>query len=50
MASYRIEWKHSAYKELLKLPRPLISKIVAAVADLGTDPYPTGIRKLVGSE
>jgi len=28
----------------------MISKIVAAVADLGTDPYPTGVKKLVGSE
>lgn len=50
MASYRIEWKSSAYKELQKLPRPMISKIVAAVADLSDDPYPSGVKKLIGSE
>ncbi len=50
MASYRIEWKNSAYKELQKLPRPIITKVVAAVADLSNDPYPSGVKKLVGSE
>lgn len=50
MASYRIEWKNSAYKELQKLPQQVISKTVAAVADLANNPYPTGVKKLVGSE
>ncbi len=50
MASYKVEWKNSAYKELQKLPRPMIAKIVAAVSDLSTDPYPHGVKRLVGSE
>ena len=50
MASYQIEWKSSAYKELQKLPRPIIEKVVAAVADLSNEPYPQGVKKLVGSE
>ena len=50
MASYRIEWKNSAYKELQKLPRQIIAKIIAAVADLSNDPYPSGVKKMVGSE
>jgi mRNA interferase RelE/StbE len=50
MASYRVEWKNSAYKELQKLPRPMITRIVAEVADLSNDPYPHGVKKLVGSE
>jgi mRNA interferase RelE/StbE len=50
MASYKIEWKNSAYKELQKLPRPMILKVVAAVHDLSSNPYPSGVKKLVGSE
>ncbi|HLA87642.1 MAG TPA: type II toxin-antitoxin system RelE/ParE family toxin [Anaerolineales bacterium] len=50
MASYRIEWKNSAYKELQKLPRQMITRIIAAVAGLSNDPYPSGVKKLIGSE
>jgi mRNA interferase RelE/StbE len=50
MVSYQIEWKSSAYKELQKLPRPIIGKIVAAVAELSSEPYPHGVKKLIGSE
>ncbi len=50
MASYKMEWKNSAYKELQKLPRPMIVKVVAAVSDLANDPFPHGVKKLVGSE
>ena len=34
MASYRIEWKPSAAKELKRLPRDVIPRIVAAVEAL----------------
>ena len=50
MASYQIEWKNSAYKELQKLPRQMIPKIISAVGDLSDNPYPQGVKKLVGSE
>ena len=50
MDTYKIEWKHSAIKELEKLPRPMISKIVSAVDNLSSNPYPQGVRKLVGTE
>ena len=50
MATYQIEWKRSAIKELEKLPRPMISKIVSAVGNLSSNPHPSGVRKLVGSE
>lgn len=50
MASYRIEWKSSAYKELEKLPRQMITRIVEAVSNLQEDPRPSGARKLVGSD
>ena len=50
MASYQIEWKNSARKELRKLPPDVIQKIVKAIESLVIDPRPSGCRKLVGSE
>lgn len=50
MGSYKIEWKRSAARELRKLPREAVSRILQAVEELSADPYPTGVRKLVGSE
>jgi mRNA interferase RelE/StbE len=50
MASYKIEWKNSAYKELQKLPRTMVARVVAAVSELSDDPFPHGVKKLVGSE
>ena len=50
MADYKIEWKRSALRELEKLPRPVVSRIVTAVARLATDPTPQGVIKLLGSE
>ena len=50
MDSYNIEWKHSAARELRKLPRQAILRILQAVEQLATEPYPYGVRKLVGSE
>lgn len=50
MDTYKIEWKRSAIKELEKLPRPMISRIVSAVDNLSSTPYPQGVRKLAGTE
>jgi mRNA interferase RelE/StbE len=50
MASYQIEWKHSALKELEKLPRQYIPKIIEAVKELSNNPYPQGTKKLVSTE
>ena len=50
MASYSIEWKHSAAKDLRRLSRDVIQRVVQAVEQLASDPYPAGVRKLVGSE
>jgi mRNA interferase RelE/StbE len=50
MDLYRIEWKPSAVQELKNLPRQIVGRIVNAVEQLSTEPYPTGVRKLVGSE
>jgi mRNA interferase RelE/StbE len=50
MASYNIEWKSSAVKELRKLPKSAITKILPAIEALVKTPRPDGVRKLTGSE
>ena len=49
MASYRIEWKASAIRELRRLDRSVIPRIVEAVGRLAEVPFPQGCRKLKGS-
>jgi len=49
MASYKILWKKSAQKELYKLNKELISKVLESVNHLSENPYPDGCRKLRGS-
>jgi len=50
MDSYSIQWKRSAAKELSKLPKEMILRIVSAVERLADDPFPSGARKLTGAE
>ncbi|MBU4272364.1 MAG: type II toxin-antitoxin system RelE/ParE family toxin [Planctomycetes bacterium] len=49
MASYRIEWKASAVRELKRLDRSVVPRIVEAVGQLARNPFPRGCRKLKGS-
>jgi len=48
MASYQIEIKPSASKELEKLPRQMVIRVVAAIRELADNPYPSGVKKLSG--
>lgn len=48
MASYQIEFKPSASKELEKLPRQMVVRVVAAIRGLADNPYPSGVKKLSG--
>ena len=50
MASYELRWKRSALKELQKLPKHTISKLVALAESLVDEPHPAGCRKLAGTE
>jgi len=50
MATYLIEWKTSALRELKKLDRSVVPRIVAAVESLAEDPFPAGVRKLQGAD
>jgi len=50
MASYRVEIKPSAVKELDKLPRKIVQRAIAAIRGLVENPYPPGVKKLTGFE
>lgn len=50
MASYRIEWRRSATKDLRRIAALEVPRIIAAVEALATDPLPRGCAKLTGSE
>lgn len=50
MASYRLVWKRSAEKELAKLPREAIKRIVSLAEALRDDPLPLSAKKLRGAE
>ena len=47
---YKIVWKNSARKELRKLGRETISRILTAVEALAANPFPARVRKLSGAE
>lgn len=53
MASYEIEWKHSAEKELKGIDRqyiPHIPRVLEVVESLADNPFPAQHRKLYGVE
>jgi len=50
MASYKIEWKKSAIRELRNLPREIIPRIISAVGELSSNPFPDAVKKLSGAE
>jgi hypothetical protein len=50
MASYSIEWKRSAIRELRNLPKEIIPKIAATIGELSANPFPYGVKKLSGAE
>ena len=50
MALYKVEWKRSAKKELKKLDKQVILRILQAVESLVEDPLRVGSKKLVGSD
>jgi mRNA interferase RelE/StbE len=47
---YKITFKNSAYKELERLPKSTVRKIVIAINDLEVDPKPVGVKKLKDSK
>jgi mRNA interferase RelE/StbE len=49
-ATYRLEIKRSAEKEIRGLSKDVASRIVDAIRGLGTEPRGQGSRKLAGAE
>ena len=50
MASFNLQWRTSTKKDLRRIPRQAVSRIVAEVAKLTKEPLPHGSEKLTGSE
>jgi mRNA interferase RelE/StbE len=50
MASYRVEIARSAAKDLRRIDRKWLPRIVATIETLASDPRPSGCKKLVGSD
>ena len=50
MESFSVQWRNSTRKDIRSLPRQEVARIVAAVAQLASDPLPHGTQKLSGSE
>lgn len=50
MDIYRIEWKSSALKELKRIDKSTVPRIINVVESLATNPRPVDVRKLKGSE
>jgi mRNA interferase RelE/StbE len=50
VASYRIEIKRSAAKEIADLPKSDCQRVVAKVQALADNPRPHGCEKLTGAE
>lgn len=49
MGSYKILFKKSAEKDLRRIDKKQIPRIVSAIQELAENPLPTASRKLVGS-
>jgi len=45
MASYKIQWKKSAIKELYNIRKDAIPRIITAIDSLAKNPRPSGVKK-----
>ncbi len=50
MALFSVRWRHSTKKDIRKVPRQEVARIVVAVESLASDPLPDGSQKLSGAE
>lgn len=49
MAFYRIEWKTSAVKDLRRVDREVIPRILHTIESLAEQPFPPNVRKIHGT-
>jgi mRNA interferase RelE/StbE len=47
---YNVRWKRSAVKDLRQLPKEIIIRVLRAVEALPNNPFPSGVRKLAGTD
>ena len=50
MGIYRISWKESVRKDILRFPPLIVSRIIQKVEMLSSNPMPVGIKKLKNAE
>ena len=50
MAAYELFFRESVWKELKKVPKADLKKILSRIEQLGNDPRPMGCEKLTGHE
>jgi mRNA interferase RelE/StbE len=50
MAEYEILFKESVWKDLRKVPKRDLKRILSRIEKLGDDPRPIGCEKLAGEE
>ena len=50
MAEYEIFFKESVWKDLRKLPKSDLKRILTRIEKLGDDPRPMGCEKITGEE
>lgn len=50
MASYKVHLKHTAEKDLRKLPKDVLARVFQEIEDLGSDPFPAQVVKLSGAD
>jgi len=50
MDYYKILWKKSAVKELKNIDEQILPKLISAVENLSSNPFPSGVKKLSGAE
>lgn len=50
MGTYQIEWKPSALRELRRIDRQMVHRIISAIDSLSSNPLPSGVKKLHGGD
>ena len=50
MVNYKIEIKRSASKEIEKLPKSVLKRVLNKIQSLGREPRPSGCKKLTADE
>ncbi len=50
MASYKVDFRPSVHKDLRRLPRAVVRRVMNCVEALRDDPLPRGCLKLSGSQ